>query len=92
MQTVALNLVTAAIILFNCLYLDRAMAELRKRGTTLDPALLSQLFPLGWDRVNLTGDYIWSDGVELDADGLMPLQPTARPDRCTRTVKRTFCL
>ena len=56
MQTVALNLVTAAIILFNCLYLDRAMAELRKRGTTLDPALLSQLFPLGWDRVNLTGD------------------------------------
>lgn len=79
MRAAALNLVTAAIILFNCRYLDRAVGELRKRGTTLDPALLSQLSPLGWDRINLTGDYIWSDGVELDADGLMPLQLTARP-------------
>ena len=79
MRAAALNLVTAAIILFNCRYLDRAVGELRKRCAALDPALLSQLSPLGWDRINLTGDYIWSDGVELDADGLMPLQLTARP-------------
>jgi hypothetical protein len=32
---------------------------------------------LGWDRINLTGDYVWSDGIELDADGLMPLQLSA---------------
>lgn len=74
MRAAALNLVTAAIILFNCRYLDRAVGELRRRGTALDPA---QLSPLGWDRINLTGDYVWSDGIELDADGLMPLQLTA---------------
>jgi hypothetical protein len=28
---------------------------------------------LGWDRINLTGDYVWSDHLDLDANGLMPL-------------------
>ncbi|CAH2405774.1 Tn3 family transposase [Mesorhizobium escarrei] len=79
MRAAALNLVTASIILFNCRYLPRAVGELRKRGMTLDPELLSQLSPLGWDRINFTGDYVWSDSIELDADGLMPLQLTARP-------------
>lgn len=58
MRAAALNLVTAAIILFNCRYLDRAVGELRKCGMTLDPELLSQPSPLGWDRINLTGDYV----------------------------------
>lgn len=79
MRAAALNLVTAAIILFNCRYLDRAVGELRKRGMTLDPGLLSQLSPLGWDRINLTGDYVWSDSIEFEADGLMPLQLTDHP-------------
>jgi TnpA family transposase len=39
----------------------------------VDPAMLSRLSPLGWDRINLTGDYIWSESLDLDADGLMPL-------------------
>lgn len=78
MRAAALNLVTAAI-LFNCRYLDRAMGALRKRGMTLDSELLSLLSPLGWDRINLIGDYIWSDSIELDADGFMPLELTARP-------------
>ena len=47
--------------------------ELRRRGTPVDPAMLSRLSPLGWDRINLTGDYIWSESIDLDADGLMPL-------------------
>ena len=58
MRAAALNLVTAAIILFNCRYLDRAVSELGSRGVKIDPALLSQLSPLGWDRINLTGDYV----------------------------------
>jgi TnpA family transposase len=72
-RAAALNLVTAAIILFNCRYLGRAVDELRHRGTPVDPAMLSRLSPLGWDRINLTGDYIWSESLDLDADGLMPL-------------------
>jgi len=41
MRAAALNLVTAAINLFNCRYFDRAVGEPRKCGTTLDPALPS---------------------------------------------------
>jgi TnpA family transposase len=39
-RAAALNLVTAAIILFNCRYLGRAVDELRRRGTPVDPAML----------------------------------------------------
>lgn len=59
-RAAALNLVTAAIILFNCRYLGRALAELQRRGGKIDEALVAQLSPLGWDRINLTGDYVWS--------------------------------
>lgn len=72
-RAAALNLVTAAIILFNCRYLGRAVDEMRRRGSPIDPAMLSRLSPLGWDRINLTGDYVWSDHLDLDANGLMPL-------------------
>jgi hypothetical protein len=45
---------------------------------TIDEALLPQLSPLGWDHINLTGDYVWSDALVLDADGSMLLRsPTA---------------
>ena len=72
-RAAALNLVIAAIILFNCRYLGRAVDEMRRRGTPIDPAMMSRLSPLGWDRINLTGDYIWSDRLDLDANGFMPL-------------------
>jgi hypothetical protein len=44
-RAAALNLVTAAIILFNCRYLNRALAELRRRGTPIDLAMLPKLSP-----------------------------------------------
>ncbi|WP_236559074.1 transposase [Sphingomonas sp. T1] len=46
-RAAALNLVTAAIILSNCPYLGRAVDEMRRRGTPVDPAMLSRLSPLG---------------------------------------------
>lgn len=73
LRSSALTLVTAAIILFNCRYLGRAIAELQRRGNPPEPALLAHLSPLGWDHINLTGDYVWSDRIEVDDQGLMPL-------------------
>lgn len=73
-RAAALNLVTAAIILFNCRYLGRALGEMRARGMEVDETLISQLSPLGWDHINLTGDYVWSDNLKLGADGFMPLR------------------
>jgi TnpA family transposase len=77
-RAAALNLVTAAIVLFNCRYLGRAVRELRRRGGRIDDALVAQLSPLGWDRINLTGDYVWSDAITLDNEGLMPLDLGSR--------------
>ena len=73
----ALNLVTAAIILFNCRYLGRALAHMRAQGLTIDETLIPQLSPLGWDHINLTGDYVWSDNLAIGADGFMPLRQGA---------------
>ena len=38
--------------------------------------LLAHLSPLGWEHVNLTGDYVWSraDQRTVNADGYRPLR------------------
>ena len=53
-----LNLVVAAIILWNTIHLEEAIAEVKKRRTVPDE-YLSYLSPLGWEHISLTGDYIW---------------------------------
>ena len=47
---------------------------MRLRGIAIEQALIPQLSPLAWDHINLTGDYVWSGGLDLDADGYMPLK------------------
>lgn len=54
-----LNLLVAAIILWNTVYLERAAQTLRDSGKNIDERLLPHLSPLGWEHINLTGDYIW---------------------------------
>ena len=78
-RAAALNLVTACIGLFNCRYLDRAVDELRRRGVDIDAKRLWRLSPLGWDHINLTGDYIWSDTPPYDGDGMRPLNRETEP-------------
>lgn len=51
-----LALVTAAIALWNSVYLGRALDALRRRGDAVPDALLGHLTPLGWQHINLTGD------------------------------------
>ena len=74
-----LNLLVTAIILWNTRYLERAVAMLRQTETVPDH-LLAHLSPLGWEHVNLTGDYIWGTDqrVSETSDGLRPLR--APPD------------
>jgi TnpA family transposase len=59
-----LNLVTAAIILWNTLELDRAVEELRLEGMTITPEQLAHLSPMDWEHINLTGDYVWDLSVK----------------------------
>ncbi len=70
-----LNLVTAAIVLWNTVYLERAISALRGQGQSVDDALLQYLSPLGWEHINLTGDYLWRSSSKVGARKFRPLRP-----------------
>lgn len=57
-----LSLVTAAIVHWNTVYLDRAVQHLRAQGVTIPDDLLAHIAPLGWEHIALTGDYVWNNG------------------------------
>ena len=52
------------------------MAILRQAEDVPD-SLLVHLSPLGWEHVNLTGDYVWGTprSMSENIDGLRPLRP-----------------
>ncbi len=70
-----LNLVTAAIVLWNTAYLERAANALRGHGQAVDDALLQYLSPLGWEHINLTGDYLWRSSAKIGPGKFRPLRP-----------------
>ncbi|WP_173974431.1 Tn3 family transposase, partial [Magnetospirillum sp. LM-5] len=70
-----LNLLVAAIILWNTRYLELAFAELARRGMTVSTELMKHVAPLGWEHISLTGDYSWA--IEEFGDGGM--RPFHRP-------------
>jgi len=70
-----LNLVAAAIGLWNTVYLERAVQTMTSRGMSPDPALLPYLSPLGWEHINLTGDYVWKHGDKHRPGKYRPLRP-----------------
>ncbi len=69
-----LTLVTAAIVLWNTVYLDRALDALRRRGEAIPDALLAHIAPLGWQHINLTGDYLWDVDETIGSDGFRALR------------------
>jgi TnpA family transposase len=75
-----LNLAVAAVILWNTVYLSRAVAELRSRSETLSDDLLAHIAPLGWEHISFNGDYVWPSE---------PLKDTFRPLRnpCSPLLK-----
>lgn len=71
-----LNLVTAAIALWNTVYLQRAVNALRDANHDVDDSLLRYLSPLGWDHINLTGDYLWKQAPQVQKGQFRQLKPT----------------
>jgi TnpA family transposase len=71
-----LALVTAAIALWNTTYLGRALDSLRRLGESVPDELLAHLAPVGWQHINLTGDYLWDADAGIGPDGLRPLRTT----------------
>ncbi|GAC1480498.1 MAG: hypothetical protein NVS2B11_05360 [Acetobacteraceae bacterium] len=60
--------------------LEPAVAALRQTEDVPDH-LLAHLSPLGWEHVNLTGDYIWAAArdVSENASGLRPPRVAPAP-------------
>ena len=59
-----LNLVVAAIILWNTLELARAIEELQSEGVEMTAEQLRHLSPMDWEHIGLTGDYTWDFTVK----------------------------
>jgi TnpA family transposase len=66
-----LNLVVAAIVLWNTVYLEQAVAAIRQ---IVSDETLSHLSPLKWEHINLTGDYHWRKDAGLQDGKLRPLR------------------
>jgi hypothetical protein len=73
-----LSLITAAIVHWNTVYLDRTVRQLRARGMTVPDDLLAHVAPLGWEHIGLTGDYVWTAPI-----------PPLRSGRSTRFALRS---
>ena len=73
-----LNLAVAAIILWNTVYLGRAVDELHSRGETIPDEFLAHVAPLGWEHIAFNGDYVW------------PAEPLATPFRPLRNPRAEF--
>jgi len=73
-----LNLVVAAITLWNTVYLDRAVKALRE-DHPIDDQLLPHLSPLPWDHIHLTGDYHWHANKRVAKGGFRPLRQRKTP-------------
>ena len=69
-----LTLVTAAIALWNTVYLDRAITSMKQHGAEVDDNILQHLSPLGWEHINLTGDYVWQKNKQPKQGKFRPLR------------------
>ena len=72
-----LNLVVSAIVLWNTVYLERTVNALRD-SLNVDESLLQHLSPLGWEHINLTGDYVWKPS-KLQPGKFRPLRSFENP-------------
>ena len=70
---------TAAIVLWNTVYLERATKALASHDQTVDDTLLQYLSPLGWEHINLTGDYVWRQSRRLEDGKFRPLRMPGKP-------------
>ncbi|WP_236901768.1 Tn3 family transposase [Escherichia coli] len=63
----------------NTVYLERATQGLVEAGKPVDGELLQFLSPLGWEHINLTGDYVWRQSRRLEDGKFRPLRMPGKP-------------
>src|SRR5436309_5859049 len=73
-QLGALGLVVNAMVLWNTLYMHRALEEMRGRGMKIATEDVERLSPLGYDHINLLGRYTFSLSEEISQGAFHPLR------------------
>jgi hypothetical protein len=68
-----LNLLVAAVILWNTRYLQATFDTLGHEVSTPSLGLPRHVAPLGWEHISLTGDYIWTEDAQPAPGLLRPL-------------------
>ncbi|GCA52888.1 tn3 transposase DDE domain protein [Sinorhizobium sp. KGO-5] len=71
-----LNLVTAAIVHWNSVYITDAVAHLRSEGKIVPDDLLAHTSPVGWEHIAFSGDFLWDRAAT--ATGRKPLNLTGK--------------
>ncbi|MGL4962677.1 MAG: Tn3 family transposase [Inquilinus sp.] len=70
-----LNLVIAAIVYWNTVCMERTVQHLRSTGIPAPDPLLTNVAPLGWEHISLTGDYLWEQAAETPLDSWTTSSP-----------------
>ena len=73
-QLGALGLVVNAMVLWNTLYMNRALEDMRARGMKILPEDVERLSPLGYDHINLLGRYTFSLAEDIRQGAFHPLR------------------
>ncbi|WP_094701486.1 Tn3 family transposase [Brevibacillus laterosporus] len=69
----ALNIIINAISIWNTLHLTKAV-EYQKRTSSFNEDLLHHMSPLGWEHINLLGEYHFNSEKVVSLDSLRPLK------------------
>ncbi|GHO48462.1 hypothetical protein KSX_66250 [Ktedonospora formicarum] len=69
-----LHLLMAAIATWNAAYLQAAVGELRQRGEQIAEEYLPHITPLGWEHINLIGQYSFTNQSTYSLTNLRPLR------------------
>jgi hypothetical protein len=69
-----LGLVVNTVVLWNTLYLDKAITQLRAEGYPVQDADVARLAPLGYAHLNVLGRYTFDLEPTLQTGVLRPLR------------------
>lgn len=69
-----MNLVSNAVVVWNTVYMQRAIEELQGRGYTVSEADLVHLSPVRFSHINRYGKFRFDLGDDLASSGLRPLR------------------
>ena len=73
-----LNLLVAAIVYWNTIYMDAAAQHLRSTSVAVPDDLLAHTSPVGWEHIAFSGDFLWDRAAASAGRKALNLPPDSR--------------